>query len=579
MALRCSAAELAACGTVTTEELAPLERGRFRFPRRRYVWRPSGLLAGQLPGDFQLAVLAHSDASGVRRFCDADGARVHLLYGFLAGVALLNHVQGWTRTKRNEYRAPYFIYEYVQQTHAHLGCHLDSRQQLTIRPGSRSAPDEEDVLPADLGLDDRGRGTRWNVEQLLIEGTLAAEAQGLADVEEDAVISLGLYAAARMNPLRRTAKQAERDVRRALFDTDALIARPGRRLTAIIQDRVYRLLDAHLDESREDFNRWFYPSGGRNIPRAIGRQPNRVGGIIPNEDVMGVLLHLAWKEYGRLSQCLGAFGQAFAAALPEPLSRKERELFNLSLMPHRYFGGLARWLLMERIDLLQPAFVDLFANPRDRVALGALYRLLSWYPEMVRKRREADRLKHRRRRQQGDGDNQERLERELDADGELPRTDRRRRGPGRRSHDDERSEYVKAARWPATDCNSVNITIACFVALSTVSISSSPRNSISSRSRTASSDSVYSQRGSVTTGTMHPLFISTQFGRRFFFPCGVRTRRSYASATDRSAVSSAVPKARKIARAFEARVFSIPSIARKSAHTPRATCLRASNKI
>jgi hypothetical protein len=432
MALRCSTAELAACGTVTTEELEPLERGRYRFPRRRYVWRPSGLLDTQLPAGFEFAVLAHAGSDGMWRFRDANGTRVHLQYGFAAGVAILDHVRRWTRVQRNEYRAPLFIYEYVQQTQAHLDCHFASRQQLKIRPGSRSTPDECDVLPSDLGLDNRGRGVAWNVEKLLREGSLAAEAQGLADPDEDAIITLGLYAAARMNPLRRTAKQAKQDVRRALFDTEALIARPGRKLTAIIQDRMYRLLDAHLDEPRADFNRWFFPSGGRNIPRAIGRQPNRPGGIISNEVVTGVLLHLAWKQYGRLAHCLGAFGQAFAAALPQPLSRKERELFNLSLMPHRYFGGLPRFLLMERLDVLQPAFVDLLADPKDRVALGALYRLLSWYPEMVRKRREADCLKHRRRHQAGDVKNQELLDRDLDADGELPRSDRRRRGPGRR---------------------------------------------------------------------------------------------------------------------------------------------------
>lgn len=437
MPRRFSATELAACGTVTETELEPRSRGAFQFRRIEYVWRPSALLATQLSADFALTVHAHVDSDGKRWFRDAGSYRIYIWHGFLAGVALLDRLRRFTRDQRNEYRAPFYIYQYVQDTHAHLDCRFLTRSQLHIQRGARGETGDCDVLPLDLGLEATGQGSRWSIQELLQAGEQAAAAAGLCDPADDVIIAHGLYAAARRNPLRRTTPQLRRDIRRALFDTDAMIAASQRRLKPIVQDRFYRLLDAHLDDPQQDFNQWFFPAGGRNLPRAIGRQPNRRGGVLSNEEVTAVLLNLAWDAYGLLSNCLSAFGQAFLAGIPGPLSRKERDLFNLTMMPHRYFGGLPRWLLMERIEFLEPAFVDLLSKPRDPVVHGAFHRLLVWYSEMVRKRREADRLNQERRRlrRQLNGQ-QELLERDLRQDGELEsHYRRRRRNTDRRSED------------------------------------------------------------------------------------------------------------------------------------------------
>jgi len=428
MPRRCSAAEFAACGSMIETELEPLEQGEFRFRNRRYVWRPSGLTASQLPPNFELALGAHIGSDGLRRFYDSN-ARAYIRHGFTAGVAILDHLRRFTRAQRIAYRAPLFVYEYVQETQAHLDCNFRSRSQLVIKRGSRGDDAEPDVLPPDLGFDRAGRGPRWGIDKLLNAGEGEAAAQGLAEPDDEQLITLGLYAAAKRNPLKRSAAEVRQDVRRALFDTKALIAAPGRSLTAIVRDRLYRLLDRHLDESQVKFNEWFFPAGGRNLPRAIGRQPNRPGGILSKEEVTGALLHLAWNTYGLLSNSLGAYGQAFAAALSQPLSRKERELFDVTLLPHRYFGGLSRHLLMERGDFLRPALEDLLRNPRDRGALGAMHRLLSWYPDMVRKRREADRLNKQRRK----GRRQELTGMQDVMDGDL-KEDRRLEDRYRRRH-------------------------------------------------------------------------------------------------------------------------------------------------
>ena len=83
-----SAAELAACGEITESEMEPLVRGRFRVPQLRYVWRPSGLTASQLPPNFELTLEAYLGSDGVRRFHDAN-AHVYARKAFAAGVAIL----------------------------------------------------------------------------------------------------------------------------------------------------------------------------------------------------------------------------------------------------------------------------------------------------------------------------------------------------------------------------------------------------------------------------------------------------------------------------------------------------------
>jgi hypothetical protein len=439
---RFSTTELAACGTVTETELEPLVGEQASLRRFRYMWRPTALTATQLPPEFEIPVLAYAAGNGERRFRDADDVKVYIARGFAAGVALFDRLGGLTREQRLEYRVPRFIYQYVQQTHAHLDCNFLSKRQLIIKRGSRGENQERNVLPPDLGYNLAGRGTRWTIDRLMEAGEEAAqEAIGPRPTTAEA-IAHGLFAAARRNPVRLTTSRARAAVRIALFDADAHLDRPRRRLVARVQDRLYRLLDRHMDEPQADFDEWFFPAGGRNLPAAIARQPNQPGGVLGKEEVTGALLQLGWDAYLRLSECLGAFGQAFAAALPQRLTRRERTHYDLSMMPHRHFGGLPRWLLMERVEFLRPALEALMQNPRDEEVVGALHRLLTWYPEMVRKRREADRLSKRRqsnrvnRSREALTGGQEILESDLRQDGELESHYRRRRRNLDRRRDD-----------------------------------------------------------------------------------------------------------------------------------------------
>lgn len=442
MTRRFSATELVACGTVTETELEPHIRENVSLRRIQYVWRPTALTSTQLPRDFEFPILAYATSTDERRFRDADGVEKYVARAFAAGVAILDRLRGLTREQRLEYRAPYFIYQYVQQTHAHFDCNFLSKRQLIIKRGSRGENKERNVLPPDFGYNLAGRGPRWTVDRLLETGDeVASEAIGRRPTTAES-IAHGLFAAARLSPARLNTADARDAVRLALFDSNTLIARPRRRLVACVQDRLYRLLDRHLDESQADFDEWFFPAGGRNLLAAIARQPNRSGGVLSKEEVAGALLHLAWDAYLRLAECLGAFGQAFAAALPQRLTRREQTLYDVLMMPHRYFGGLPRWLLMERVEFLKPVLEALLRDPKDRELVGALHRLLAWYPEMVRKRREADRLNKRRRRKKVNQPQQQLTGRQavfdldLRHDGELETHYRRRRRDSNRRSDD-----------------------------------------------------------------------------------------------------------------------------------------------
>lgn len=433
---RYSSDELAACGSVTASELEPRRSATGEIRRKEYVWRPTSLIAGQLPPNFEVRVLAVIGSDGIRRFRDAAGVKTHIFHGFAAGVALLDHLRGFTAEERLKYRPPFFVYQYTQEMHAHLDCSFRSKQQLVIKRGSRGENQDRSVLPEDLGLNRLGRGRRWTISVLLDEGAAAAARAGIERPQTADKITYGLFAAACRHPLKRTTKQVRNDIRRALFDAQDIVVAPRKRLVDTVRERLYGLMDRHLDDSQAEFDRWFFPAGNRNWPRAVARQSNRPGGELAKEDVTAALLHLGWEAYERLSECLRVFGQVFLAALPEPLSRREKTLFDLTMMPHRYFGGLPRWLLMERIELLRPALDKLLANPRDCDMVGALHRLLTWYPEMVHKRREADRTNKRRTtgRRQVTG-MQELFETELAADGELKDENRHRRRDAKRRRD------------------------------------------------------------------------------------------------------------------------------------------------
>src|SRR4051812_41420009 len=116
--------ELARCGTITATEIESASKNDVVLRRMRYIWRPTALVASQLPPNFEFPVLAVLGHDGTRYFRDADDEKSYIFRGFAAGVALLDQLRGFTKEQRLRYRAPFWFYQYVQETQAHLDCNF-----------------------------------------------------------------------------------------------------------------------------------------------------------------------------------------------------------------------------------------------------------------------------------------------------------------------------------------------------------------------------------------------------------------------------------------------------------------------
>ena len=153
-------------------------------------------------------------------------------------------------------------------------------------------------------------------------------------------------------------------------------------------------MDRHLDDSREEFRRWFFESVD-NIVHQVAKQ-KKIAMVATRQVVGGVLCGLAFDSFRYVGQCVNAAMSAFRMAMPDPLSVDEERLFDFLYSSHSWLGDLPVILLRPRFHQLREILIEMMADPEDTQLIGVLQRLLVYYGEMAAARRRADSdYKHR----------------------------------------------------------------------------------------------------------------------------------------------------------------------------------------
>ncbi len=369
--------------------------------RTRYAWRPGPELEARLPRGFRLDIDGLTGPDGTRRFRPAEAFGTFVVEASLGGLARLYDLNAESISSYDTMR---LIFQQAPHLREHLARAFARPSELLVTGSERAGHFGADILPDRVGMGPEGNHGRWSVDELIRRGHAELAAGGGHVSGPGACIAAGLHAAARLDPLD-PAGLSEADAlthaRLALFDLGPAPGGVGPAVKEIVTDRLLALLEAHLADGTDDFDRFFFDER-EDIVHRISKQ-RKAGGPIPREVVRQALLELVWDSYRYVGDCVSTQMQAFLRTLPTPPTAEERAAFEALYCKQPYLGGLPVVMLWNRFDFLRGAVVDLLADPHDGRRIGVLLRLIQFYAEMTGKRRQVDRSYSKRRPRPGEG--------------------------------------------------------------------------------------------------------------------------------------------------------------------------------
>lgn len=354
-----------------------------------YTWRPTTGQTEGFPESFQLQMEVLTDAAGERSFVPVEPLPSFLLKASVGGLALLTKRYQLGKEMRFSYHVMRLLFQWSTLFRSYLSRSFAHRSDLYVGLGNNA----KHLLPANVGAHSSAQAASWTPNNLLEQGK--RNCQKRPATEEDR-IRVGLFVAAQqlpLDPTKLSAAEASSIIQMALFDFC-----PSDKLTPqkeeLLEVRLLEMLGKHNNLDTGRFRRWFLEDLD-NIVHAISTR--KKGGELTREEVQTGLLDLAFRSYRYLGDCVAEQMRAFAAALPKPLSTTEQARFAGLYGPKPYWGGLPFVLLHDRFFFLQEAARAHWETPNDPQKAGVILRLLEWYGEMARQRREADRENKRRR--------------------------------------------------------------------------------------------------------------------------------------------------------------------------------------
>ncbi len=356
-----------------------------------HQWRPSADIARGLPEGYAIRLQGFSRAAG-RQFLLADDSPTEfVLEASLGGQIIFgvrNSLSVAEMRRRDFYR---LFYQRVWSTRGFRKRRFERFSDLRVRSLGQTTSDDDDVSPEGIGLDERGDGQRWTVNDLIREGVDACLAAGQPNPVEREIIRRGLLVAARRSPLVvETVDQVRALVRIALFAVTPTVESVTTRQVDWVEQEVERILNRHLSDDGETFAQFLKDPKGQLVRRISKRVRTPVGRLTRGQ-VDAALLEIGWRALESVAECVDAQMQAFEAAIPEPLNCWEQSQFSLSFRSHEFFGNLPLLLISDRVSFLRHAIADVFDDPTDQRRVATMHRMLLYYNEMVGKRRPADR--------------------------------------------------------------------------------------------------------------------------------------------------------------------------------------------
>jgi hypothetical protein len=291
------------------------------------------------------------------------------------------------------YRLMWFLFQKCHKTKSFIVRRFNSAIDLRVRNPSSVSGAKMDLLPWPIDRWHRERGYPQSVNELLEAGGNVASQSGISNPSTSQKIHLAIAAAAELeHPETLSVDQIRKRIEHALFEIGDRPSDLTEELEEEIKQRLLEVLWRHIDsdESQSDFNEWFW--GGSN---SFVKQVAQGVKDVPLDDATGmawhVLLKLGIQSYEYIGQCIQAVMHDLARGLDPPLSAEEAADFEGLYYPHESFGGLPLILLAEKLEFFEGQTNRLLTERSSRVAQGAFHRLLLYYGELVRARREADR--------------------------------------------------------------------------------------------------------------------------------------------------------------------------------------------
>ncbi len=178
-------------------------------------------------------------------------------------------------------------------------------------------------------------------------------------------------------------------IRLGLFDFDAETHSVDEEIKVRIVERLLTALERHVGDPPDQFRKWFFEEAD-NLVHQVAKKKRR-GGPVDRSAVRSVLLQVVCDAHEYIAGCLLVAMRAFAAALPQPLTASEMDLFSLLYLKPPTLGGIPLIMLHDRLPSLRECAVDLLCEPGDSRVVGTFLRVLNYYAAMARNRREADR--------------------------------------------------------------------------------------------------------------------------------------------------------------------------------------------
>jgi hypothetical protein len=367
-------------------------------PTRRYSWRPDPeiwrdyLAAPLFPID--LAMNSAADPGGFRRFTPINGSRGLVAKSAVLGSVILDRC-GRTRPEDDlDNASAVQLWIIASSLREYFGRNFKRVSDLQI--ARNAGVGSKTVLPERLGAP-RGSNQRgWTITKLLRIGKAAAkERTRRRDI--GTFIQYGLYEAAKLEPIEPqelTQSRVRGLLRQCLFDFGPAEV-PDGTTRRLVRDRLNRAMQRHGHQSNAEFQKWITKDFA-NIVHQIAKK-TKPGGEIDRAVVRQALLEDCFDAHFVVARGMDQGMRLFAALFPDRLNRMEKLLFSTLYFSQPWLGGLTLAMLLPSHPWLRPAGLDVMDNPRADQARGALGRLLQYYGEMTRNRREADREIKRRR--------------------------------------------------------------------------------------------------------------------------------------------------------------------------------------
>lgn len=370
-------------GLLNTTESAPASR------RELLIWRPDEEVAEHLPDGFELRFEIWSDSDSNQRIVPTVSAEYFVLSASLAGLAILNARLKCGPEVQSSYNVMRLIYAKRVNLRERFTRRIRRIRDLSLSRPERPAPDVRDILPLEVGAE----GLGWSVLQFVEAGRDFASGEENRNPTDEQIIRYGLLAAAARIPFdcdSISTDESRRILRLALFDYGPADDVPDEDLTERVISRLIDGIERHQDDNATEFQRWFV-NAADNLVHAIAKQKKR-GGSIDRSMVRQAMIETVFRSYTYVGQCMHVLMGDVRCGLERPLNLYERAMFDSMYRCLDELGGIPFITLYDRFSFLREPVLWLWSAPEEIERRGVLLRYLHLHAELIRNKRESERV-------------------------------------------------------------------------------------------------------------------------------------------------------------------------------------------